>query len=371
MKEIRIAVDAIPLLLRSAGVKTYLYHWTRHLKRLAGDRIRLFPFLPQPDGFDHERSTLGRAPTLTRLAFLHLANHCPLPVLNWALPRADVFHASHQLLRPPTNTRVTATVYDLTCWLVPEFHRRANVEYARAFAEKVIRRAAGLIAISASTRADAIRVLKLAPERIEVIYPGVADEYFAVKEGQVSECRRALNLERPYILFVGTIEPRKNLEVLLDAWSGLNASVRKEFDLVIAGPPGWGDPAVLRRLEAGEPGVRYLGYVPEAHLPVLTAGAAVFVYPSLYEGFGLPLAQALACGVPAVTSAVSSLPEVAGEAALLVDPRSAAELGSAIARLLLSTALRERLAAEARRRAGMFRWEQAALRSLEFFARIA
>jgi len=371
MKEMRIVIDAIPLLLRSAGVKTYLYHWTRHLRRLAGDSIRLFPFLPDPARFDHERSILSRGPTLARLALLHLANPCPLPLLNLAVSRTDVFHASHQLLRPPTNVRVTTTVYDLTCWLVPEFHRRANVKYARAFAEKVMKKASGVIAISENTRADAIRVLNLKAERVEVIYPGVAEEYFEVPEQAVQECRRVLKLDRPYVLFVGTVEPRKNLAVLLNAWSGLKASLREAFELVIAGPAGWGDPAVLRRLEAGEPGVRYLGYVSEGVLPALTAGAAIFVYPSLYEGFGLPLAQALASGVAVVTSGVSSLPEVAGEAALLVDPRSSAELGSAIERLLLSEGLRLELGAKARRRAEAFRWERAAACSLQFFDRIA
>jgi alpha-1,3-rhamnosyl/mannosyltransferase len=169
---------------------------------------------------------------------------------------------------------------------------------------------------------------------------------------------------------VGTVEPRKNIATLLDAWERLRTDVRDEYDLVVAGPAGWGDSAVLKRLQAGTTGVRYLGYVAEADLPALTAGASAFVYPSLYEGFGLPLAQAMAAGRAAVTSAVSSMPEVAGGAALLVDPKSVEELGSAMDRLLSDAPLRNELGRRGRARADRFRWEEGAARSWEFFEEV-
>ncbi len=325
----RVSIDAIPLLLRSAGVKTYVYHWTRGLRLLAGaNTLELFPFLDPPRDIDHGQSVLGRGPTLARLALLHAANYSPVPILNALGSGLDIFHASHQLLAPPRNTRVTATLYDMTCWLQPETHTAANVSMAKRFARRVLKRSDGMIAISESTRADAIRLLGLKPERIEVIYPGVADAFFGAK---------SVARKKPYILFVGTIEPRKNVGVLLDAYERLAPSIREEFDLIIAGPAGWGDPAVLRRLDEGFAGVTYLGYVPEADLPGLTAGAAVFAYPSRYEGFGLPVAQAMAAGVAVVTSNVSSLPEVGGDAALLVEPGSVSDLHRALERMLLSS----------------------------------
>jgi glycosyltransferase involved in cell wall biosynthesis len=361
----RLTIDATPLLLRSAGVKTYVYHWTRSLAAAAAGRtLDLFPYLDAAldrNGCPHERSILGPAATLARLAALHAANASPLPILNAALARRDVFHASHQLLRPPRNARLTATVYDMTCWIAPETHTPDNVSMAKRFAAAVLTRADGLIAISESTRNDAARLLGVDPSRIEVIYPGVSDAYFGAAPKASA---------KPYILFVGTIEPRKNVGALLDAYQALPDELRRAFDLVIAGSPGWGGPAVLHRLRSGIEGVRYLGYVPEAELPGLTAGASVFVYPSLYEGFGLPLAQAMAAGVASVTSKVSSLPEVAGEAALLVDPHSAAELSRAIETLLRSGDLRRELGAAGRRRAGQYRWEFCARRSWEFFERL-
>jgi alpha-1,3-rhamnosyl/mannosyltransferase len=167
------------------------------------------------------------------------------------------------------------------------------------------------------------------------------------------------------VFFLGTIEPRKNIDTLLDAWQGLGLS--NDFDLVIAGASGWSSGKTLARLRSRIPGVRYLGYVPEDELPGLTAGATAFVYPSLYEGFGFPVAQAMAAGVPVITSNTSCLPEIAGEGALLVDPRSPAEIQSAIQRLLTSPALQQQLRTAGLARAQQYRWEVCARKSLEFF----
>jgi glycosyltransferase involved in cell wall biosynthesis len=172
-------------------------------------------------------------------------------------------------------------------------------------------------------------------------------------------------------LYVGSIEPRKNLSTLLDAWLDLSRDVRQEFDLAVVGPWGWGDRSVFNRLQAGIPGVRYLGYVPEADLPGLTAAATIFAYVSLYEGFGLPVAQAMAAGVPVITSNVSSLPEVVGDAGLLADPRSREEIRTALDRLLLSPSLRAELGHRGRARARGFTWAECARKSWKFFERVA
>jgi glycosyltransferase involved in cell wall biosynthesis len=242
-------------------------------------------------------------------------------------------------------------------------HRADNVAASRAFAERVIRRADGIIAISRHSRDDALRILHLDPDKVHVIYPGVPDTYFDATAGPPSR----YGLSRPYALYVGAIEPRKNIDVLLDAWEG----TPEEFDLALAGPPAWANAAVLDRLAAPSSRVCYLGYVPEADLPALTRGAVAFVYPSLYEGFGLPVAQALAAGVPVVTSHTSALPEVAGGGGLLVDPRSADELRRALCRLLEDADLRRRLGEAGRRHAEQFRLEQCARRSWDFFEKVA
>ena len=369
----RIEIDATPLLLRSAGVKNYLYHWIRHLRRVSeDDRIAAFPFLGEYGGLTHEESLLGPLATWPRLGLLYFVNLMPaVPAIDWIASRDNIFHASNQVRNPPRKTRLTATIHDLTCWILPELHTPANVRADRSFAERVLRKAARLIAVSENTKNDAVRLLGLDPERIDVIYSGIAEPFFHTTADGVARTAAKYDLQRPYILFVGTIEPRKNIDVLLDARDALPESLRSEVDLVIAGPVGWAADATHRRISDPVPGVRYLGYVPEQDLPSLTAGATLFAYLSLYEGFGFPVAQAMACGVPVLVSNVSSLPEVAGDAGLTADPHSVSEVAAAISRLLEDSALRQTLSERGKQRSKLFRWEKCARRSLEFFHRAA
>jgi glycosyltransferase involved in cell wall biosynthesis len=336
----RVAIDATPLLVRSAGVKNYLWHWVRALRPHLD--ISLFPWLKDAGELDHQRFNRAR---VTLLYASWLVGVDPF------IGRADVFHATNLVRKRPRRALVTATLHDLTVWRMPQFHTPANIVADKRFGEVILRHAAGVIAVSEATRRDAVEVLGLAPERITVIHSGVAEPYFTAPPRRRS---------KPYVLFVGTIEPRKNLDRLLDAWDALPRDVRQEYELVLAGPSGWGQV---------RPGTyTHLGYVPEVELPSLTAGATAFCYPSLYEGFGFPVAQAMAAGVPVITSNVSSLPEVAGDGAVYVDPLSTAELTTALTSVLTSPSLREQLGRAGRDRASrLFRWDLCARRSAEFF----
>ena len=364
-----IFIDAIPLLVRSAGVKNYLFHWIVHLRQLLGDeQVRLFPFLDLLPELDHEGSVMDPPGTLARQGLLFGMNLWPNHVADLMGPRDGIFHAT-KLLYPPRQLRLTATLHDLTCWRLPELHRADNVAAEKLFAERIWKKAAGLVAVSESTRDDAVRMLGLHPDTVRVIHPGVADSFFAANAGDSVSTRLQYGLSKPYALYVGTIEPRKNLERLLDAWKRLPHSTREQFDFVVAGPEGWQSAATMARLRA-TPGVRYLAYVPEPDLPGITAGATVFVYPSLYEGFGFPVAQAMAAGVPVITSNISSLPEVTGGAAELIDPLSEAELTGALDRLLTSPATRERLSAGGKCQAQRYRWKTCAGRTIEWFEQV-
>ena len=356
----RILIDATSVLLRSAGIKTYTYHWIQHLWQQAGnEQILTFPRLANLGALNHERSILTPAQTYSRLAVLYLSNVAWLPVLNWIASKADVFHVSNQIRHAPKKVKLTATLHDLTVRLMPELHTPGNVRADESFAQNILKRASRLIAVSENTKADAVRLMGLDAERIEVIYSGVAEVYFGAQPRPA---------ERPYALYVGTIEPRKNIDTLLDAWQA--SRLKNDFDLLIAGATGWAASKTLLRLASRPTGVRYLGYVPEDELPGLTAGAAAFVYPSLYEGFGFPVAQAMAAGVPVITSNTSCLPEIAGDGALLVDPRSAAEIQSALERLLTSPSLQQQLRTAGMARAQQYRWETCARKSLEFFRKL-
>src|SRR5579864_388144 len=355
----RILIDATPVLLRSVGIKTYLYYWIQHLWQEAGnEQILTFPRLDKLAPLNHERSIFTPAKTFPKLALLHLANLAPAWA-TWITGKADVFHVSNQSRNPLKRTKLTATIYDLTCRLMPELHTSDNIRADESLAKNILLKADGLIAISENTRADAIRLLSLDPERVEVIYPGVPEVYFGAQPRPA---------QHPYVLYVGTIEPRKNVDTLLDAWQAFR--LHNDFDLVIAGSSGWRSEKTMARLASRPLGVRYLGYVPEDELPGLTAGATAFVYPSLYEGFGFPVAQAMAAGVPVITSNTSCLPEVAGDGALLVDPRSPAGIQVALEKLLTAPSLRDQLRTAGMERAQRYRWDACARRSLEFFRRL-
>jgi len=359
----RILIDATPLLLRSAGVKNYTYYWIQSLwDQARNDRILTLPALASLGPLNHERSIAASTRTFLHLGRIFAANSAPsLPLLRWTMPKADVFHVSNQIRFPPKNIKLTATIYDMTCRLMPELHTAANIRAEESLAKNVLGRADRLIAISENSRRDAVRLLGLDAERIEVIYPGVPEVYFGAQPRPS---------ERPYVLYLGAIEPRKNVDTLLDAWAEFR--FRGAFDLVVAGASGWAAEETIHRLASRPPGVRYLGYVPEDELPGLMAGASAFVYPSLYEGFGLPVAQAMAAAVPVITSNTSCLPEVAGEAALLVDPRSPAEIRTAMETLLSSASLQEQLrTAGVARARGEYRWEVCGRKSLEFFRKLA
>src|SRR5262249_42206324 len=207
----RVTIDAVPLLVRSAGVKNYLYYWTRHLlKESRGIDIRLFPFLSNPGELDHEGSIANPVATFFRLGSLSLLNQFPVNISGWIEHGTDVFHAC-KLLNPPRRAKLTATMHDFTCWLMPETHSPANVASDRCFAERILKRADALIAISDATRQDAIRVLNLRPEKIQVIHHGIAEIFFKASASDAEPVRSEYGLRRPYLLFVGTIEPRKNI----------------------------------------------------------------------------------------------------------------------------------------------------------------
>lgn len=355
----RILIDATSLLLRSAGVKNYTHHWLRALQQEAPGVFGAYPFLSSPGELHHDGSNLPLLPTAIRIAILQCNNRIWTGGIDLATRGYDLFHVSNQVRNPPSRVPVSATVHDLTCWLLPETHTAANRAADQLFADRFLKRARGLIAVSENTRQDAIRLLGIQPDRIRTIYSGVPQAYF-----DATPSRRS----KPYLLYAGTIEPRKNVDLLLDAYAALPEALRNMYDLVLAGPEGWNSTATMSRLRSRSiPGVEYLGYVAESLMPGLFAGATAFVYPSLYEGFGFPVAQAMAARVAVLTSNTSCLPEVAGPGALTVDPRSLAELTRALSTLLENSSLRSELAQKGRAHAEIYRWSECAKRSVAWF----
>ena len=259
----------------------------------------------------------------------------------------------------PSGYRNVITICDVTPLLFPECHGRMNVWHHRFILPHILKRAGGIITISESSKRDIVARYGVLPEKVTVT-PLAADRRFRpVPSGVPGE--EVARLPRPYLLNVGTLEPRKNLEGLLRAFA-LARRKNLPHKLVITGAKGWGTSrlAPLVRELALEESVIFTGFVVDEDLPHLYARADFFVYPSLYEGFGLPPLEAMASGTPVITANCSSLPEVTGAAALLVDPRNVEELAAAMTTMAFDSALRERLRGEGMKRAEMFSWERTA-----------
>jgi alpha-1,3-rhamnosyl/mannosyltransferase len=370
----QVAIDATTLLLPSAGVKNYIYYWLQALMTAAparGDSLMNYPLHLKPsEVLNHKAYVSGSAfGSFLRRQFVRLANTRGNPLLDLALREADLFHSSQHTARLPRRITTTATIFDFSCWTKPDTHTKANITATKRYAANILKQCDALIAISDHARRDAIAILDIPPDRIRVIYPGVAEAFFEVTEKEELAVRAAYKLPSSYLLFVGCIEPRKNIRGLIRAYNGLPAGLRRNVPLLIAGPFGWEDNEL--RTSLSQENIRYLGYVPEARLPGLFRGAAAFVYPSYYEGFGLPVAQAMATGVPVVTSNCSSLPEVVGKGGLTVDPYDAENILEAMYRILSCQSLAQELASQGRHRARNYRWADVAAASLDFFHDVA
>jgi glycosyltransferase involved in cell wall biosynthesis len=256
------------------------------------------------------------------------------------------------------------TVHDLSFALFPELFRGANGAYLRLFTRISCRRATRIIAVSENTRADVMRLYGVPGERVQAVPEGVRPVFHPRSAAEIAEFRRARSLPNHFVLFVGTLEPRKNLATLIEAFSKIS-----NVKLVLVGGKGWYYDQIFASVERLGLNDRVIlaGYVPNSDLPLWYNAADAFVFPSRYEGFGLPVLEAMACGTPTVTSTASSLPEVAGDAALTVAPDDVDALADALHRALTDTALRQELRAKGIARAAKFTWEETARRTVAVY----
>jgi glycosyltransferase involved in cell wall biosynthesis len=291
------------------------------------------------------------------------------PALPAGLGQRDLLHAPTAVAVPPAGPgqRLVVTVHDLAFLIHPEaFPRRWGLVY-RAGLARAVRSADALIAVSRHTAEDLLRRTRVRPAKVYVTPLAPALPH---SDANVFEVLTRHRITSPYILSVGTLEPRKNLTRLVRAYRRL-AARGASHTLVLAGPVGWRPGELLEETTKEGPGTIVLtGFVSETDLDALYRGADTFVYPSLYEGFGLPVLDAMARGVPTVVSTSSSLPEVAGEAAVPVDPRSVAGIAEALERVTTDVALAARLRDAGRARAAGFTWEETARRTLEVYKTI-
>ena len=366
----RIAFDATALPPALSGAGNYIVQLAHALDRLrSGDR--LFVIVKQADAWRFAGSdTLETivVPVETRPGRL-VWEQIGLPRLLRRIG-ADLLHSPHYTM-PLANVPAArvVTLHDLTFFLFPEYHQRTKVAFFRRMIRAAAARADHVIADSDSTRRDAIQLLTLAPEAITTVHLGV-DRRFAPATDPVqldAVCRR-YRLQHPFALSVCTVEPRKNLVTAVRAVAG----ARREgtpWTLAVAGAHGWGTGALHAELadERVRAGVKLLGFVPNDDLPALYSAADAFLYPSLYEGFGLPPLEAMACGAAVIVSNRSSMPEIVGDAGILHDPEDAAAVTAAMSVMLRDRDVRARYRSRALARAAQFTWEETARRTHQVY----
>lgn len=271
----------------------------------------------------------------------------------------------NKILWSPTNIgpvmceNQVLTLHDIADQLYPGWFDAKYVNWRKFILPKLLRRVKGIITVSEFSKQTILEKYPMAEGKVNVIYNGVNTEHFYQRNSdEISDVKERYNLEKPFIITVGSLDPRKNINGLIKAWNLLPSTIRGNLDLVIAG--GTADKFLFHLEEEIDSTVHFLGYVDYNLLPALYSGALIFIYPSLFEGFGLPVLEAMACGTPVITSNTTALKEVTGNAAKVVNPASIEEIKSAILSLIESSTQRSKMISEGIVWSSQFTWKRSA-----------
>jgi glycosyltransferase involved in cell wall biosynthesis len=355
--DLRIALNAQLLsreqTFRSGGINRVISHLLAEFSRDGrGHRYEAFvPEAPATNGKVHYHAT---GAWTTRPTARIVWEQTVLPRKLKAL-QPDLLHGMAYALPAAWPGPSIVTIYDLSFFRFPQAFKPGKRIYLAAATRAAAKRARRVLTISEHARRDIVRVLGVSEQRVEVTYPAAEERYAVLPSDQVETFRRARGLPESFVLSVGTLEPRKNVKGLLEAYARLP---RPRVPLYIVGGAGWRFSPIFNTLQHLQltHDVHFVGFVPEDELPLWYNAARLFVFASLYEGFGLPVLEAMGCGTPVIASDVASLPEVSGKAAILVSPESATQLATEIQRVLDDPQLRMEQRAAGRIQATRFSW---------------
>ncbi len=373
-----ILLDAIPLTGLLTGISRYVRNLYTQLAALPDARVhyyngaRLVARMP-------EQADPGKwMKTTDRVWALPDPMVVGLRCVNWLLfeqrirsvVRKNRFDVYHETAFTPSALKgadvpQVFTLHDLSLIKCREMHPRERVWFSDLFFQRRIKHADHIITVSEYVRSEIIEELRIPAHAVTTIHEAADPLFYPRDRESVEAMRASMNLPKDYLLFVGTLEPRKNLSMLIEAL----AACKHDVPLVLTGWKGWGEKEwqeKAKRIGLGNR-IHFTGYVDEESLARLYSGALSLVYPSLYEGFGLPLLEAMACGTPVICSNAASLPEVAGDAALLINPHNAEALTHAIDCVCEDDMLRTRMKERGLERAAHFSWEKTARQTLEVF----
>lgn len=373
---LRVGINATALLSPRTGIGQYVYHLGRECLE-AEDVIPTF-------FFGNWSTQLREQP----LAHIDTIKTCIKKVIPWSYViknlifqaqfsmgllkhPVDVYHEPNYLaFRFPGPS--VLTVHDLSWIRHPETHPQQRLAAMHRYFPRSLERTTAVLTDCHFVKQELVEMFGLNPERVTPVLLGISSEFHPCDQQECNPYLAEHGLAfGQYVLSVGTLEPRKNIPALIDAYSLLPAELQRRFPLVLVGMRGWLTSSLEARMKPlVERGViKPLGYVPDAAMPLIYSGAAAFVFPSLYEGFGLPPLEAMACGVPVISSQSSSLPEVVGDAGILVDPHDIDAIVDALRRVLEDRAFAEKLAQQGMRRAAGFSWKQTAAETIDVYRR--
>ncbi|MDP2933141.1 MAG: glycosyltransferase family 1 protein [bacterium] len=382
----RIGIDCRTVLNPDAGEKAGIAHYTYHLVKnlLSQDKIDEFVLF-----FDHRargiyKDFLHPNTVIRFFNYSRYKKYLPffyshiLSASTLSAEKLDVYHSPANIVPLGYQGKFAVTVHDLAIYREPKVFPSRQGFSIKYLVPKSIHRASEIIAVSESTRKDIMDFFQVPKEDISVIYEGVDHARFGKSYNllEVKEyLKKTYKIKKDYILFVGTLEPRKNLIRLLEAFYHLitsNPDLASKYQLVLVGHRGWLYDEIFEEVKSRglESYVVFTGYLPSYDLPQLYAASTFFIYPSIYEGFGLPVLEAFAAGVPVITSNNSSLAEIAKGAALLIDPYDTEGMCAAMKKLLTDKDLARQLSGKGRERARDFSWEKCARETLEIYKRV-
>jgi len=370
-RSVRIAIDARKL--HDFGIGTYVRNLTQQLARL-DQQTEYVLLCREPDAGFAEKLGPNFRTVIERARPYSVSEQFRIPL---ALIQAhpDVFHAPHYVLPPLVPCRSVVTIHDCIHLIFPQYlPSRFAHTYARASIWAAIRRAERILTVSEASKSDILRCFDVPSEKIVVTYNAIDDRFLAEpSEADVERARARYQLADPFILYVGNIKPHKNLERLIESFDHVRRQGFEQLRLVIIGDQITKLQGLRRAVHRHKlhKQVRFLGFVAPEVLTVLYRLARVFVFPSLYEGFGLPPLEAMASGTPVVTSNSSSLPEVVGDAAVLVDPYSSESIAEGIQLVLGDETLRRVMSEKGLARAREFSWEASVRRIRDVYAEVA
>lgn len=380
---LKVVVDATPLLPKPSGVGFYVYNVIRALHTLQAQNNFELGIVYQPSLKNWMQGQLSFPETLTQypnlyllplpVRFTNILATFPNPLLTYfeqKMGYPDIMHGTNYAVYPCQKSLKVMNIYDLSFIKYPNYVNSIVRTYTQRV-QQSLKWTDLILTISESSKQDIVHYLNVDPERICVTPLASRYDSISLTEGLMEQTLKTVNYDfsKPYILFVSTLEPRKNIIALISAFNQLKQQYKIEHQLVLIGQKGWKYQSIFAAIEESpwQNEIHHLNYLSDEIVALFYAKADVFAYPSHYEGFGLPVLEAMTLGAPVVTSNTSSLPEVAGDAALLIEPNDAIGLAEALLQVITNSQLRNMLIEKGKERAKLYSWENTAKATLQAY----